>query len=108
VCVQPLDGLHVSVVQALPSSQLSGVPAAHTPAWQVSLPLQRVASGHGVSFTTGVCWQPKVALHVSVVHGFMSSQSSGVPPLHTPAWHVSTPLQALPSEHEVPFATGVF
>jgi hypothetical protein len=54
VCVQPLTGLQASVVQALPSLQLSGVPAAHTPAWHVSLPLQTVPSAHEVPFVTAV------------------------------------------------------
>lgn len=36
---QPEAALQVSVVQAFPSSQLSGVPALQVPAWQVSAPL---------------------------------------------------------------------
>jgi uncharacterized membrane protein len=63
---------------------------------------------HDVPFTTGVCWQPSVALQVSMVHGFTSSQSSGVPLVQTPAWQVSMPLQTSPSVHDVPFVTGVF
>ena len=49
---QPVSGLHVSVVQALPSSQVGAVPGAHAPAWQVSSPLQASASGHGVPSVT--------------------------------------------------------
>src|SRR5207249_4306122 len=43
---------------------------------------------------------------VSVVHGFASAQVSAVPALHTPVWHVSVPLHAFPSLHEVPFETA--
>src|SRR5215470_3705936 len=32
VCTQPVDGLHVSVVQTTPSSQLSAAPPVHAPA----------------------------------------------------------------------------
>jgi hypothetical protein len=31
-----------------------------------------------------------------------------VPGVHCPAWQVSVPLQALPSEHEVPLVTAGF
>ena len=41
-----------SVVHALPSLQLSGVPAVHVPLWQVSFPLHTVASAHEVPFVT--------------------------------------------------------
>jgi len=44
--VQPLVGLQPSVVQALPSSQLSGVPIRHPPATQVSCPLHGFWSSH--------------------------------------------------------------
>src|SRR5262249_32359455 len=46
---QPLIGLQESCVQRLWSSQSRAVPGLQTPApLQVSSPLQRVASGHGV------------------------------------------------------------
>jgi hypothetical protein len=54
---------------------------------------------------TGVTTQPVTALHESVVHGFESLQLSAVPAVQVPVWHVSAPLQALPSEQEVPFDT---
>src|SRR5215471_18865888 len=34
-------------------------------------------------------------------------QTTGDPGWHTPAWHISVPLQALPSLQLVPFATAV-
>jgi hypothetical protein len=44
VVMQPLDGLQESVVQLLPSLQTGGVPARHTPALHVSVPLQALPS----------------------------------------------------------------
>jgi len=100
--------LQASVVHALASSQESGVPAVHVPPWQVSRPLHTVASAHAVPLATAACWQPTVELHESVVHTLPSSQLSAAPGVHTAAWQVSTPLHALPSEHEVPLATAGF
>jgi hypothetical protein len=95
--------LQLSVVHTFPSLQTSGVPAVHTPAWQVSAPLQTVESAHAVPFATGVVVQPVAGVQPSVVHTFPSLQASGVPAVHTPLWQVSAPLQALPSGHAVPF-----
>jgi len=105
---QPLTAEHESVVQALPSLQLSGVPAAHTPLWQVSLPLHTLASAHGVPFSTAACVQPKTGSQVSVVHTLLSLQLSAVPAVQAPAWQVSLPLHTLPSAHGVPFTSGAF
>jgi hypothetical protein len=106
--MQPLSALQESVVQALPSSQLSGVPAEQSPAWHVSAPLQVSPSEHDVPFATAACVQPVAGLQPSVVQTLPSSQFGGVPAWHVPAWHVSAPLQASPSEHDVPFATVGF
>jgi hypothetical protein len=108
VLTQPEIALQLSVVHGLPSSQLGGVPAVQTPAWQVSSPLHTLASGHGVPFATAACWHPLTGLHVSFVHGFRSSQEIGEPGVQMPEVHVSSPLHTLPSEHVVPFATTGF
>jgi hypothetical protein len=105
---QPSAASQLSVVQALPSLQLSGVPAAHVPAWHVSAPLHTVPSGHGLSFGTAVCSQPMTASQVSVVHTLPSLQLGGVPAVQTPLWQVSFPLHTVPSAQDVPFATAVF
>ena len=105
VAVQPLAATQLSVVQALPSLQTSAVPAAQVPFWQVSVPLQTLASAHDVPFVTGVVVQPVAGLQPSVVQALPSSQSSAVPAVQTPAWQVSAPLQTLPSAHAVPFET---
>jgi ABC-type glucose/galactose transport system permease subunit len=107
VCWHPAIGSQVSVVQKLLSLQSRGVPATHTPAWHVSAPLQRLPSLHEVPFASVVCWHPVTGSQVSVVHGLLSLQLSGVPAVQVPAWHVSTPLHVFPSLHEVPFASAV-
>src|SRR5262245_45866864 len=90
----------------LPSSHAvpfgSGVPAAHTPAWQVSWPLHGSWSPHLVPFALGTCLHPTSLSHESVVHSLWSSQSGAVPPRQIPAAQVSAPLQGLPSLHDVP------
>jgi len=50
--LQPLAGSQLSVVQLLPSLQVSGVPAAHAPDWQVSAPLHVFPSPHAVPLAT--------------------------------------------------------
>src|SRR5690348_12408839 len=52
-----------------------------------------------------MCWQPVVWLHVSMVHGLLSSQLCGVPATHTPPWQTSVPLHRFRSGHGVPFGT---
>jgi hypothetical protein len=106
-CLHPTIGSQLSVVHGLLSSQLSGVPARHVPAWQTSAPLQTLLSLQEMPFAIGVCEHPVVASHPSVVHGLPSLQSSALPGRQTPAWHVSTPLQTLESGHGVLFVTGV-
>src|SRR5262245_8562297 len=69
--------LQASVVQALPSSQLSGGFRPHCPSRQVSAPLQALPSLHGVPLATFVCTQPVTGSRVSVVQGFWSSHSIG-------------------------------
>src|SRR5947209_12463355 len=54
VYMQPVAGMHASIVHRLPSSQLSGTPAWQIPALQVSVPLHRFPSGHGVPSAGGV------------------------------------------------------
>src|SRR5438132_1466888 len=98
----------MSVVHGLLSLQLRAVPAVQTPAWQVSAPLHAFPSLHDLPFASAVCWHPATGSQVSVVHGLLSLQLSGVPAAQTPAWHVSAPLHTFPSLHGVPFTTGTF
>src|SRR2546428_75654 len=96
---QPVTGAQVSVEQGLLSSQLRAEPTAHSPAWPVSAPLHALPSLHDVPFGSAVCRQPPTGSQVSVVQGLLSLQLRPAPPVHTPAWHVSTPLHASPSLH---------
>jgi hypothetical protein len=64
--------------------------------------LHTVASAHDVPLATAVLTQPDAVLQLSVVHTLASLQLSAAPGVHRPAWHVSAPLQALPSVHDVP------
>ena len=105
---QPDVGLQLSVVQAFESLQLSAVPAAHVPLWQVSAPLHTVVSAHDVPFVTAVFRQPKTGSQLSVVQTFESLQFGAVPGAHVASRQISGPLQKLPSEQPVPFVTGGF
>jgi hypothetical protein len=107
IVVQPKTGLQPSVVQGLASLQPSAAPAVQTPLWQVSLPLQTLASAHEVPSTTGVVLHPKTGSQLSVVQTLLSLQPIAVPGMQTPLWQVSAPLHTLPSLHEVPLSTGV-
>lgn len=103
----PLAGLHVFAVQALPSSQTTGTPAAeHTPIVHTSAPSQRSVSAQDVPFCTFSCKHPQPASHLAVVHRFPSSgQVSGVPGrVHRPAKHLSVPLHKFPSAQLDPSA----
>jgi hypothetical protein len=108
VLTQPVAGLQLSAVQAFESLQLSAVPAAHVPLWQVSVPLQRLLSAHEVPLVTFVCVQPVAGLQPSVVQTLESLQLSAVPAVQVPPWQVSVPLHRLVSTHDVPLATLVF
>src|SRR5215475_3079729 len=70
-CRHPATGSQVSVVQGLPSSQLSGTPGSHVPVdtLHVSVPLQTLPS----SQTTGVPPQVPPRQTSPVVHGLPSS-----------------------------------
>src|SRR5439155_14353096 len=103
VCLQPVTGSQASVAYTSRFRSSRAVPAWHVPAaLQTSRPSQIVALSH-VRPGTGVFTQPVAGLQLSSVHTLPSLQLSGVPAWHAPAWHVSAPLHALPSEHAVPF-----
>ena len=79
VCVQPLNGAHVSVVQGLPSEQSAGVPLEHAPSRQAS-PMVHGSPSLQTAPLAGLPVQPEVASQPSVVHGLLSSQLRGAPP----------------------------
>jgi hypothetical protein len=107
----PVEGLQVPALWHWSlATHTTGVPAVQTPvALQSSAPLQALPSLHEVPAATGVWLTPVAGAHESVVHGLPSSTTGGVPKIQTAlALHVSAPLQALPSLHDVPAATGVW
>src|ERR1041384_4326222 len=105
VCWQPRTGSQESVVQTFLWWHVSGEPAVQLPFWQVSVPLQTLASPHAVPFSAAMCVQPKTGSQASVVQALPSSQLSVVPPVHVPFWQVSAPLQTVPSAQAVPLPT---
>ena len=90
-----MAGLHVSVVHTLLSLQTTAVPGWQLPPPQVSPVVQALPSLHGAVLF--VCWQPPRASQLSLVHGFPSSQLSGVPAPHVPLLQTSCPLHTVPS-----------
>lgn len=81
----PVAGLQLlllSVVQALPSLQVTGVPGAQRPPWQVSAPLQALPSEQ--LLVLFVWTQPCCAVQVSLVQGLLSLQFS--------CWQLKTQL----------------
>jgi hypothetical protein len=99
VNTQPVVGLHVSVVQRIPSSQTSGAPPAQAPPAQVSLVVHASPSLHGLALFT--LRQPKSGSQLSSVQTFPSTQLGAGPPTHTPPEQASLDVQALPSLHGV-------
>ena len=103
VNTQPVLGLQLSVVQPLVSSQTVALPGRHAPDWHKSLVVQRFPSLH-VLASSAVARQPVLGSQLSLVHGFLSSQVTGLP-THLPLLHSSPAVQALPSS-QVPVVGG--
>ena len=101
VCVQPPDGLQLSSVQGLLSSQLCGGPPMQTPCWQLSCVVQALPSSHVFPFK--LCLHPPCGSQASVVHALPSLQLRGGPAVQEPFEQVSLVVQGLPSLHEPVF-----
>jgi len=95
LCLQPLAGLQLSSVQALPSSQLMTAPGLHTPAAQMSPSVHKLLSLQGLVFFTLL--QPADLSQLSSVQGFPSSQLALAPGTHAPPPQTSPTVQTLPS-----------
>jgi hypothetical protein len=67
--VQPVAGLHESVVHTSPSLQLGAAPPWHVPPPQTSFVVHALPSSQ--AFVLFVCTHPVAGLQVSVVHGFL-------------------------------------
>lgn len=98
----------MSCVQGFPSSTTGGAPGWQVPApSQTSSPLHAFPSAHEAPAAAGKCTGPRAGSHVSRVHGFPSSTTGGAPGRQAPApSHVSAPLHAFPSLHDVPAGAG--
>jgi hypothetical protein len=92
---QPVPSTHESSVQTLPSEQSGGGPPTHTLFAHVSPVVQVFPSLHGSVLAANT--HPVFGSHESVVHTFLSAQSTRVGPEHTPWLHRSPVVQALPS-----------
>jgi hypothetical protein len=95
VWTHPAAGLHVSVVQTLPSSQTTGEAPAQLPPPHTSPVVQAFPSSQ--AFVLLVKAQPVAGLQVSVVHALVSLQMTGVAPTQLPPPHTSPVVQAFPS-----------
>jgi hypothetical protein len=93
VKLQPVAGLHASLVQGLPSLQMVAVPGTHAPPPQRSPLVHALLSVHACALA--VCVQPPLELQVSVVHTLLSSQPSALPGMQVPPAHVSLTVQSL-------------
>ena len=93
---QPVTGSQLSVVHALPSSQLAAVPAQAPPA-HVSPVVHASPSLH--AFALFVWAHPVWGSQLSVVHGLLSLQSAAVPGRHAPNAQASPVVQTFPSSH---------
>ena len=84
-------------MHVFPSSQLKGVP------WQVPLlhvsPVVHAEPSSHVPPLVGAFLQPVAGSQESAVHGFPSSQLTGVP-WQVPLLHVSSVVHAEPSSHD--------
>ena len=88
----------MSVVQALPSLQTTGVPAWQLPPPQMSPAVQASPSSQAAVLL--VCTQPEPGTQESSVHGLLSLQfKAPAPAWQVPPEHVSPVVQALPSSH---------
>ena len=92
---QPVDVLHESFVQTLPSLQLGAGPGTHRPPLHASGVVHAFPSLHGAVLF--VLTQPVDVLQESFVHTLPSLQSSAGPATQIPALHVSVVVHAFPS-----------
>jgi hypothetical protein len=89
---------------------VTGFDPVHVPFWQLSLCVHALPSLQVVPLAaTGFEHAPVLGLHVPAVwHASLAAHVTGLDPVHTPAWHVSVFVHALPSLHDVPFAATGF
>jgi hypothetical protein len=84
--------------------QTTGFEPVHTPLWQESDCVQALPSLHDVpSLALGLEQTPVPGLQTPATwHWSLAAQTTGFEPVHTPLWHESLCVQALPSLQDVP------
>jgi hypothetical protein len=103
--VQPLPVLQPSLVQEFPSSQFTPLPV-HTPLWQESPDVHALLSVQPVPLGMGTWEHPVMALQLSAVQKFRSSQFTVPDVVHVPPWQESPVVQTLPSLQVLPLGSG--
>jgi hypothetical protein len=103
VYTHPIAGLQESVVQWSPLLQFLVAPL-HTPKSHLSFTVQRLPSSQSVP--SGFPWQEDAVTQLPVAGSQVAGgvQTTAVPAVQTPLWHVSLPLQRLASAQLVPSA----
>jgi hypothetical protein len=108
---RPVAGLHVPATwHWSAATQVTGFVPVQVPLWHESVWVQALPSLHAVPFATGAGLEhtPVAGPHVPATwHWSAPAQVTGFVPVQVPLWHESVWVQALPSLHAVPFATGV-
>jgi hypothetical protein len=105
VKTQPVAGLQLSVVQTLPSLHTIVVPP-QAPPEQESPDVHAFPSSHvDPSAAFGFEQIPVAGSQVPTSwHASEATHKTGFAPAHTPPWHISVCVQALPSSHVEPSA----
>src|ERR1700722_19197976 len=98
-CSQPLAALPSQSAKPLAQWGMPQTPPVQSPA--------ALASAHEVPSGAASVWQPLSGSQTPTVQGPVLSQVGAAPGVQTPAWQLSAPLQALPSEQEVPSGAAV-
>ena len=106
----PVLGSQLSFVHVFPSSQFGETVPTQMPARHVSVCVHASSSLQLVPSGAGELEQlPFVGSHVPAAwHWSVALQTTGLLPMHTPAWQLSVRVQALPSLQVVPSAAGGF
>jgi hypothetical protein len=106
----PVPGLQEAAVWHWSgAAQITGLAPVHVPAWQVSVWVQASPSLHEepLAFAGLEEHIPVAVLQVPAVwHWSGAGHETGLFPAHSPTWHVSVCVHALPSLHAVPSTTG--
>jgi len=106
----PVEGLQIPAVwQVSDAAQVTGLAPVHMPEAHRSTWVQALLSSQVVpSAAGGLVHAPVEGLHVPATWQASDAvQPTGLAPTHAPATHWSTWVQAFPSLHEVPSATGM-